>query len=241
MIIAVSCLLILAGCFCSGAHAQTADASGFSHMQSALLPVASGLTVPLSPLPAATYDEQLGMTFTQNFASLAYNVTAVPQADSNGYGPAYLLNGLSNDGYWYQVGLSYNWPYANGGYNPGFNFNYEVFNSAGKSVYPTNGGGLKSFSGGTVNSGDLVLLNLYFNDGIVYMSAKDWNTGAVAQATYADSQTSSFTGLSSPSNNGFFSGLMTEWYHANPYTGDETQVTYSRFYFWSFIRLDVDG
>ena len=213
-------------------HAQTADASGFSHMQSALLPVASGSTVPLSPLPAATYDEQLGMTFTQNFTSLAYNVTAVPQADSTDYGPAYLLNGLSNDGYWYQAGLSYNWPYASGGYNPGFNFNYEVFNSAGKSVYPANGGGgLKSFSGGIVNPGDLILLNLYFTDGFVYMSAKDWNTGAVATADYADNQTNSFIGLSSPSNNGFFSGLMTEWYHANPYTEDETQVAYSNYSF----------
>ena len=208
-------------------HAQTADTADFSHMQSALLPVVSGLTVPLSPLPAANYDEQLGITFTQNFASLTYNVTAMPQADSEGYGPAYLLNGLSNDNYWYQVGISYNWPNANGGYAQGFNFNYEVFNPAGKSVYPINSGGQKSFSGGTVNSGDLVLLDIYISNGIVSMSAKDWNTGAVAQAAYADNQTASFIGLSSPSSNGFFTGLMTEWYHATPYTGDETQVTYS--------------
>jgi hypothetical protein len=231
LIIAISCLLILAGFFCSGVHAQTADASGFSHMQSALLPVVSGLTVPLSPPPAATYDEQLGMTFTQSFTSLAYSVTAVPQTDSNGYGPAYLLNGLSNDGYWYQVGLSYNWPHASGGYNPGFNFNYEVFKSSKTSIYPTNGGGgLESFSS-PVNSGDLVLLSITFNSGNVSMYAKDWNTRAFANATYADSKTSSFTGsLSSPNNsNGFFTGLMTEWYHVNPYTGDEAQVTYSNY------------
>ena len=216
LIVIVSCLLVLACCFCSGAHAQTADKADFSHMQSALLPVVSGLTVPLSPLPAANYDEQLGTTFTQNFASLTYNVTAIPQADSEGYGPAYLLNGLSNDNYWYQVGISYNWPNADGGYAQGFNFNYEVFNPAGKSVYPNNSGGQKSFSGGTVNSGDLVLLDIYISNGIVSMSAKDWNTGAVAQAAYADNQTASFIGLSSPSSNGFFTGLMTEWYHATP-------------------------
>ena len=157
----------------------------------------------------------------------------MPQTDLNGYGPAYILNGLSNDGYWYQVGLSYNWPYAKGGYNPGFNLDYEVFDSSGNSIYPTNGGGgLESFSG-TVNSGDLVLLNLYSNNSIVYMYSKDWNTGAVAYATYADNRTSTFTGSpSSPSNNnGFFSGLMTEWYHVNPYTGGETQVTYSNYTF----------
>ena len=227
MIVIVSCLLVLACCFCSGVHAQTADTADFSHMQSALLPIVSGLTVPLSPLPSANYDEQLGITFTQNFASLAYNVTTTSQADSEGYGPAYLLNGLSNDNYWYQVGISYNWPNANGGYAQGFNFNYEVFNPAGKSVYPINSGGQKSFSGGTVNSGDLVLLDIYISNGVVSLSAKDWNTGAVAQAAYADNQTTSFIGLSSPSNNGFFTGLMTEWYHATPYSGDETQVTYS--------------
>jgi hypothetical protein len=37
-------------------------------------------------------------------------VTAVAQTDaSSGYGPAYLLNGLTDKGYWYQVGLAWNW------------------------------------------------------------------------------------------------------------------------------------
>ena len=66
------------------------------------------------------YDEQLGTTFTQNFTSLAYKVTALAQTGTDGYGPAYLLNGLGNTGYWYQVGLltigtptrhqDFNWP-----------------------------------------------------------------------------------------------------------------------------------
>ena len=55
------------------------------------------------------YDEQLGLSFTQNWTSLAYNVTAVARNDTSGIGPAYLLNGCTNQGYWYQVGLSYNW------------------------------------------------------------------------------------------------------------------------------------
>ena len=46
-------------------------------------------------------------------------------------GPAYLLNGLTSAGYWYQVGLSWNWAELNGGYDAGFHFNYNVFNSAG--------------------------------------------------------------------------------------------------------------
>jgi hypothetical protein len=42
------------------------------------------------------YDEQLGTTFTQDFTSMLYYVTAVAQTDpASGTGPAYLLNGLS--------------------------------------------------------------------------------------------------------------------------------------------------
>jgi hypothetical protein len=56
------------------------------------------------------YDQQVFMIFGQSFNSLSVNVTAVEQSDGNGYGPSYLLNGVTNDGYWYQVGLSWNWP-----------------------------------------------------------------------------------------------------------------------------------
>lgn len=85
------------------------------------------------------YDEQISETFTQSFTSMAYNVTAVDQVDSDGYGPSYLLNGLSNMGYWYQVGLSYDWPEHSGISSmawPGFSFSYEVFDPAGKSIFP---------------------------------------------------------------------------------------------------------
>src|SRR5256712_6602493 len=53
----------------------------------------------------ASYDQQVLLIFAQNFSSLSYNVTAVPQADSHGFGPAYFLNGHSDTGYCDQVGL----------------------------------------------------------------------------------------------------------------------------------------
>ncbi len=61
--------------------------------------------------PASTnYDEQLGMTFTQDFTSIEYNVTAVQQTDPTlGTGPGYLLSGVSTTDFWYQVGLSWDW------------------------------------------------------------------------------------------------------------------------------------
>jgi hypothetical protein len=122
---------------------------------------------------------------------MAYNVTAVSQVDSDGYGPAYLLNGLSDTGYWYQVGLSWNWPISSG-----FNMNYEVFNPRGRSIDPASGGGLSSFSG-TVNEGDTVLLNLYFSGGNVVMLAYDYNTGASAEQTFSQEGSSYFVGLTS--------------------------------------------
>jgi hypothetical protein len=183
----------------------------------------------ISSIPPANYDEQLGLTFTQNFLNIAYNVTAVAQNDTYGYGPAYLLNGLSNSDYWYQVGLSYNWPYEAGEYNKGFNFFYEVFGSNGTSIFPTGGGGgISSFSG-PVNPGDSVLLNLYFSSGNVVMFSYDWNTHANASEIYSAEGGTFFTdqSLTTANEGTFFTGLMTEWYHPNPYFGTEQFVTYS--------------
>jgi len=182
---------------------------------------------PVENQPSAIYDEQLGLTFTQNFTSMAYNVTAVAQSDSNGYGPGYDLDGLTDTGYWYQVGLSWHWPNLVGGYASGFSMNYEVFDPSGNSIYPASGVGLSSFSG-TVKQGDTVLLNLFFSGGNVVMQAYDYNTGAGAVKMFNQEGSSVFVGLaSSPENsNGFFTGLMTEWWHSSAYYGEEANVTY---------------
>jgi len=177
--------------------------------------------------PQAKYDEQLGMTFGEGFSRLSYNVTAVAQSDAQGFGPGYLLNGLTNSGYWYQVGVAFNWPFQGGGYDAGFNFLYEAFNSTGASVYPSGGGGgLDNFSSMVMN-GDLILLQLSFSHGQVEFHAHDWNTGADANQSFQASG-STFVGLGFSSGaNGFFTGLMTEWYHASPYYGSEAEVTFS--------------
>ena len=182
----------------------------------------------LQSAPIPNYDEQLGTTFTQDFSSLAYNVTALAQADANGYGPGYLLNGLTDEGDWYQVGVSYHWPNSDGSYNAGFGFSYEVYGASGRSVYPSKGAGLGMFSG-IVDSGDSVLLSLTFTGSTVQMLAKDWNTGATAQASYSSEGSSSFVGdaFAPVDSNGFFTGLMTEWYHDAAYYGNEGKVAYT--------------
>jgi hypothetical protein len=176
------------------------------------------------------YDEQIGLTFTQSFTSMEYNVTAVEQTDPTlGDGPAYLLNGLSNSGYWYQVGVSWDWA---PGQSPGtgFDMNYEVFDNSGNSIFPANGqGGIQAFSG-PVRAGDAILLDLYFsNAGQVVMLAEDTETGAMASVTYPNMGGTYFVGLPSSTSdqNGFFTGLMTEWYHGVPYYANEADVIYS--------------
>jgi hypothetical protein len=184
-------------------------------------------TFPSAPLGSAyPYDEQVGVTFTQDFSVLAFNVTAVPSTDTSGVGPGYLVNGLTNFGYWYQVGLSYNWPLTSGGVNYGFNMNYEVFDPYDNSIDPTNGGGLQSFNG-PVNAGDIVLLSLSFSFAHVVMHAMDWQTHAVSSHSYT-AYGSIFIGLrSSLAQSGFFTGLMTEQYHRNQYYGTGLPTTYN--------------
>lgn len=206
-------------------HHSQQSAAGFPLGFSRSSPESLGLA---SLASAAPYDEQVGVTFTQNFSKLAFNVTAVAFTDPDGVGPGYLVNGLTDQGYWYQVGLSYNWPHAISGFNPGFSMNYEVFNNRGISIDPSNGGGgLKPFNG-TVNAGDIVLLSLSFSSGSVIMRAMDWQTGAALSHSYS-AQGSTFVGLRSSlsSQLGFFTGLMTEQYHSSAYYGTGLPVTYS--------------
>ncbi|MGC8601916.1 MAG: hypothetical protein ACP5LS_05810 [Thermoprotei archaeon] len=201
-------------------------------------------------MPSPEYDVQIGESFTQSFTNMTWFITAVAQNGSYGYGPAYLVNGLSNTGYWYQVGLAYNWPYEGGGYHPGFGMIYEVFSPSGSSIFPTSrGGGWASLSG-PVNPGDVVCVSLYFwpVQSVVVMSVYDENTRASAIEMYSDEGASEFVPMvSQVSSNGFFTGIMTEEYHVNPFYGEEKAVTYfehdhkiSSAWLWADERDDVN-
>ena len=184
--------------------------------------IAQGRTGSSNP-----FDEQVGITFTQDFSALAFNVTVESFTDPNGVGPAFLLNGLTNLGYWYQVGVSYDWPLYNGGYNSGFNMNYEVFDPYNNSIDPAVGGGLQNFDA-LIFSNDTVLLGLTFSSGNVLMTARDWQTGASALQSYP-AYGNRFIGLQSKLANksGYFTGLMTEHYHSYPYRGTGQPVVYT--------------
>jgi hypothetical protein len=187
---------------------------------------AAGLNVSLN------YDELLGLTYTETpINSLGFNVTAVEQSsiDSYGAGPGYLVCGLSNMGYWYEVGLAWNWPLSNGGYQSGFSFLYEVFDSSGNSIFPADGGGgLLNFSA-PVNANDNVNIALSFSGGNVTMTGHDWSTKANASESFSAEGATYFTGspYAVSDEEGYFTGLLTEQYHADPYYGNVEEVTFS--------------
>ena len=63
-----------------------------------------GVTVPTTR--TASYDQQIAFMYGPDYSYLGTNVVLVEQNDTDGFGPSYLLNGLSNTGWWYQVGVS---------------------------------------------------------------------------------------------------------------------------------------
>jgi len=181
--------------------------------------------------PNPSYDVQELEAFTQSYSRLEVNVTAVAQCDVSGYGPSYLLNGLSNTGYWYQVGINWDWPLQTGGYKQAFGFVSETWAPGGLSQAPSS----SPFSG-PVNSGDTLELSLSFDGGQLVASARDLSTGASGSTSYLARGATSFVGTDQQQSRtrfsfatlGYFTGLMTEWYHVNASdNGAEQMVIYS--------------
>jgi hypothetical protein len=181
-------------------------------------------TTTVTTSHTAAYDQQIAMVYgAGNYGYLGTNIVLLAQNDTDGFGPAYLMNGLSDAGWWYQVGVTWNWPLASGnGYSPGFHFVWEVFAPNGTTTTPL----LTSFSG-RVNQGDNMHLSLSFSGLNVVMNALDNSTGATASHTYSGMGATTFVGRSGSSSSQYFTGPMTEWYHGNSTYTTQGQVTYA--------------
>ncbi len=158
--------------------------------------------------------EQVMGSLTANSKELDYTLIARSQRDSSGYGIAYLLNGLSNKGYWFQVGISYDPAGMDSKgplYIPGFQV---VFNIYGPQKNPitidSNVAGMLNFKN-KIADGDKVELKLYFKEGYVVMRVRDLRTNAIATIGYDAKGADIFDGTQLRSNKeGFFSGPMVE-------------------------------
>jgi hypothetical protein len=174
----------------------------------------------------ALYDQQEFLILGRNLTSMDYNVTAIAQNDSYGFGPYYVVNGLTDKGFWYQVGVSWNPGITYSTHRDGFFAFFEVWNaSEGVSVFPVGGaGGVANFSG-AVHSGDAISLQLDFASDNVTMQAHDLETDAIATESYFAYDASYF--VKSGSNDTYTTSLLTEWYHVLPYFCSNERVIFT--------------
>ncbi len=182
----------------------------------------------LSYIPPAKTMERISLSFAQNTSALKYNITAVAQSGAYGYGPAYIISGLSNKGYQYIFGIGYNFSEISGGYLPGFHIEYGMFTPNGTFIPPKgNSTSVPSFSG-PIYPNDKILFSITFSNGNAIMQARDWDTGATASINYSAEGATYFVGNKTDSSNlnGYFSGFQTLWVTPVVFSNNEEPVVY---------------
>ncbi len=121
---------------------------------------------------------QLGLIYKSDTQTLNYQVIAKPLKNSeysqnNGNYIAYELNGLTDNGRWYQCALQYR----------GHNKYYMIYMIWGGH----NGGPGKIVAfNGNVNNGDKIDIKMNIRDHKIYMELQDLNTGAIAKKSFSE-------------------------------------------------------
>lgn len=201
-----------------------------SHFTVRLGVKANDLVAPATILQQAggTYTDLLGTTFTQNFTSMFYNVTAVAQG-SAAFPTTCLLCGLSDAGYLYEAGLTYS--------GSVFQAAFIIFDQGGMpmSSYSDKYGMrlLTNLQG--INQWDTVLLTLSFTSGSVSMSVTDWiqnsplpTSASKAWPTFGATKFVGNDTNAPPWNIVYsFTGLMTEYTSLSPLAGNMPEEVYS--------------
>jgi hypothetical protein len=173
-------------------------------------------------------------------STLAYSVNVIQQADSDGFGPGYLLNGLTSTHLWFQVGIEYGWNDQLGWgvltsmlVPPGSISTVPMIGnecadlSEGPDCYLGMETPLPSLSG-QVHNGDKVDLKMTIVDNNeVSLSVVDTNTGASYSNTINIANLMEQSGFTPVSAGTYFdtsptaaamaapSGLLTEWWQPN--------------------------
>lgn len=172
--------------------------------------------------PPPKWTEQASLTIDVNSSRLTTTVLVSSSQDSEGYGPAYLLNGVSDAGYWYQLGLAFHWGAGNG-YATGAQLLTAVFspNNPYVPVYQWD-------QGVDVRSGDQVTLSMTVLPDCMSLALTDSSTHVGLVENYSLEGSDHFSSAQPQSTPiGFFCGLMTEWWHVDPYYGPTGYAEYS--------------
>jgi hypothetical protein len=171
------------------------------------------------PAPPVAYDEQVLLRMAVESPILETNVTLHSGADSDGFGPGFLLNGLTSSGYWYQVGITYQWG-TGSGHSVGFGFADAIFSPSGHLL-------VESLKRVQVRSGDTVQLSLSISDNSVRMRAEDAATCMSVGANYSAFGATNFSCTNSTTSAGLYCGLLTEWWHSSYYQGTSGSASYT--------------
>lgn len=208
-------LAVAAGAVAATVPAPQADAG--------LTKAAQGMPSLVPSLPAHVSNSeqyigyQVGYTFKDNETSISVDVPAVLQSLKPNASVNYILNGLMNDGYWYQIGVTQ----ANGmiGYVDGkptkvtgLHVISEVFNPSGVPVFPSSGGAWISVDSTLeIRSGNVIRLSMGVSGHKVKMEAQNLSNGRSTEFNGNDPNASYFVGGISPKGgNNTFTGVMTE-------------------------------
>ncbi|MCL5423751.1 MAG: hypothetical protein M1385_01545, partial [Candidatus Marsarchaeota archaeon] len=139
-----------------------------------------------------------GLIYTENTRSLHYQVIAKPikngtTGNNNDY-IAYELNGLTNNGRWYQCALQYT--------NNRYYMIYMIWGGQNE------GPGKRVPFNGNVDTGDKIDIKMNVKDHKIYMELHDLNTGAIVKKSFNE-DADFFVGKKF--SHGFYTGLMTEF------------------------------
>jgi hypothetical protein len=171
--------------------------------------------------PSPSYDEQAVLFDPSSTTAISADANVSNDTDSNGYGAAFLVNALSTTGYWYQVGIAFDWGWESG-YLPGFVFVYSMY-APGEG---TNSPSVFCMEQVAAPSGDSVALRIGLQGATVVLSLSEPAGSLVDSVLLSAYGASAFVGAPGASASGFFTGWMTEWRHSEAYYGPSAHASY---------------
>jgi hypothetical protein len=174
------------------------------------------------PEPGTQYDEQAILFDPISTSSVLANANVSSQTDSQGYGAAFLVNAESTTGYWYQVGVAYDWGWESG-YLPGFAVIYSMYAPSTASSNPT----ALCMERPSLLQDEPVLLQIQITSGTVLLTVSQTGPGQIAAVLFSSYGASTFEGTSNASQYGFFTGWMTEWDHTDAYYDATAHAEYT--------------
>lgn len=153
------------------------------------------------------YAELEQVELSSNTTIIAYNLTIPNSVDQNNES-LFFVNGLTNMGYWFQIGIVTN-PEPSGTNTPVHEIGIAV-----DRAFPDGSGALSNgfvYGGADISYGDKVLIEIYTKNNGTILYFKDWNKPGLAR-NFTFPNTGSY--LTELGKNGSFTGLMSE-YHYN--------------------------